>query len=118
EILELTQYPQLDTKRVQRVYKKLNISSTAALKEKLETGEIAAKLGAKMAQHVRQGLKPNQEILLYEAHSIVPGIKNFLITQSGVLRAEPVGEYRRRIEVIREISFLVETEDLPSVLEK
>src|SRR5436853_1209885 len=56
EILELTQYPQLDTRRVQRIYKKLNISSTAALKEKLENGEIAAKLGAKIAQHVRQGL--------------------------------------------------------------
>src|SRR5436305_1786275 len=92
EILELTQYPQLDTKRVQRIYKKLNISSIAALKENLENGEIAAKLGAKMAQHVRQGLKPHQEMLLYEADSIVPGIQNFLIQQCGVLRAEPVGE--------------------------
>src|SRR5207249_4111668 len=39
EILELTPYPQLDAKRVLRIYKKLNISSTAALKEKLDNGK-------------------------------------------------------------------------------
>jgi DNA polymerase (family X) len=118
EILELTEYPLLDAKRVQRIYKKLNISSVAALKEKLASGEIAATLGGKMAQHVRHALMPSPEVLLYEADSIVPGLKDFLINKCGVRRAEAVGDYRRRVEVIREISFLVETKDFPSVLKK
>jgi DNA polymerase (family X) len=118
EILELTEYPQLDVKRVQRIYKKLHISSIAALKEKLASGEIAATLGAKMAQHVRHALMPSPEVILYEADNIVPGIKAFLINKCGARRAEAVGDYRRRVEVIREISFLIETDDFPFVLEK
>src|SRR4030095_2573275 len=104
EILELTEYPQLDAKRVQRIYKKLHISSIAGLKEKLASGEIAASLGAKMAQHVRHALMPSPEVLLYEADNIVPGVKTFLTNKCGVRRAEAVGDYRRRVEVIRELS--------------
>ena len=118
EILELTEYPQLDAKRVHRIYKKLNISSVAALKEKLSNGEIAAALGAKMAQHVRHALMPSPEVLLYEADNIVPRIRDFLINKCRVSRAEGVGDYRRRVEVIRDISFLIETDDFPSVLRK
>jgi DNA polymerase (family X) len=118
EILELTEHPQLDPKRVQRIYKKLNISSIAGLKEKLASGEIAARLGSKMAQHVRHALMPSPEVLLYEADNIVPGIKTYLISKCGVRRAEAVGDYRRRVEVVREISFLIETDDFPSVLDK
>ena len=118
EMLELTEYPELDAKRVQRIYKKLHISSIASLQEKLANGEIAATFGAKMAQHVRQALMPSPEILLYEADNIVPRIKTFLTNKCGVRRAEAVGDYRRRVEVIREISILIETDDFPSVLEK
>jgi len=56
---------------------------------------------------------PSPEILLYEADSIVPGIKTFLTNKCGVRRAEPVGDYRRRVEVICELSFLIETDDFP-----
>jgi DNA polymerase (family X) len=118
EILELTEYPQLDAKRVQRIYKKLHISSITGLKEKLASGEITAAFGAKMAQHVRHALMPSPEVLLYEADNIVPGIKTFLTDKCGVRRAEAVGDYRRRVEVIRELSFLIETDDFPSVLQK
>jgi DNA polymerase (family X) len=118
EILELTEYPQLDAKRVQRIYRKLHISSIASLKEKLVSGEIAASLGARMAQHVRHALMPSPEVLLYEADNIVPGIKTFLTDKCGVRRVEAAGDYRRRVEVIRELSFLIETDDFLSVLEQ
>src|SRR5689334_12740225 len=100
ELAELAAYPGLDPRRIKRVYKKLNIGSIADLKEKLDEGEVAAKLGARMAQHVRQGLMPTQEMLFYEADRIVPGIKTFLLKQCGARRAEAVGDYRRRVEVI------------------
>jgi DNA polymerase (family X) len=118
ELLEIAEHPRLDPRRVLRIYKKLGISSTAALKDKLASGEIAAKLGARMEQHVRQGLQEAHEMLYYEAENVVAAIKAFLIGQCGVRRAEAVGDYRRRVEIIREISFLVETDNLPAVLSK
>jgi DNA polymerase (family X) len=118
EILELSSYPHLDIRRVKRVYKKLDISSIAELREKFESGEIASKMGPRMAQHVSQGLMPSQEMLLYEADRIAAPIKSFLVKECGARRAEPVGDYRRRVDVIREIAFLIETDDLPSVLRK
>ena len=116
ELIEIAQHPRLDPRRVLRIYKKLGISSTAALKDKLLSGEIAAKLSARMEQHVRQGLQEVHEMLHYEAETIVAAIKTFLVRQCGIRKAEPVGDYRRKVEIIREISFLVETDNLPGVL--
>jgi DNA polymerase (family 10) len=116
ELIEIVQHPRLDPRRVLRIYKKLGISSTAALKDKLLSGEIGAKLGARMEQHVRQGLQEVHEMLHYEAETIVAAIKAFLIQRCGIHKAEPVGDYRRRVEIIRELSFLIETKNLNGVL--
>jgi DNA polymerase (family 10) len=115
QVAEFAQYPQLDSRRVLRIYKKLGIATIAELKQKLEEGEIAAKLGARMDQHVRQALSDSHDMLLYHADTYVTSIQTFLLEQCGVRRAEPVGDYRRRVEVIDEIPFLVETGDLPAV---
>src|SRR5204862_3750750 len=56
-------------------------------------------------------------MLYYEAESVVAAIKKFLVDQCCIRRAEAVGDYRRRVEIIREISFLIETDDFPVVLE-
>src|ERR1700761_602639 len=56
ELQSLADYPRLDPKRVLRVYKKLNISSIEALRERLQNGEIQARFGLRMAEHIRQGL--------------------------------------------------------------
>ena len=72
----LSEYPLLDPTRVERIYKKLNISSVAQLKERLESGEIGEKFGAHMERHVRQGLNPTTEILLYEAPVSRPVLKS------------------------------------------
>jgi DNA polymerase (family 10) len=116
ELVELAQHPRLDPRRVLRIYKKLGIASTAALKDKLLSGEIGAKLGARMEQHVRQGLQEVHEMLHYEAETIVAAVKAYLKQQCGIRKAEPVGDYRRRVEIIREISFLVETDNLNGAL--
>jgi DNA polymerase (family 10) len=116
ELIEIARHPRLDPRRVLRIYKKLGISSTAELKDKLLSGEIGAKLGARMEQHVRQGLQEVDEMLHYEAETIVAAIKAFLIQQCGIRKAEPVGDYRRRVEIIRELSFLIETNNLNGVL--
>jgi DNA polymerase (family 10) len=118
ELASISDHPRLDPKRILRIYKKLNISSVESLREKLESGEIEEVLGSRMAQHVRQGLVEAQPMLLYRADDVRVAVEEFLLSKCDVRRAEVVGDYRRRVEVIEEISFLVETDDFPSVIAK
>lgn len=111
ELLSISAYPRLDPKRVLRIFKKLEISSAEALHQVLESGAIEQKFGSRMAQHVRQGLVQTNAILLYHAHDLVLSIEAYLLKRAGAKRAEAVGDYRRRVEVIEELSFVVETDD-------
>jgi DNA polymerase (family X) len=114
----IVDHPRLDAKWVLRMYKKLNISTIAELKQKLASGELEQRLGAKSAQHIRQALTERTNLLVYEADRIVAAVEDFLLTKCGVQRTEPTGDYRRRKEVVGEISFLIETPDFPAVLSK
>ena len=118
EIAGISGYPRLDPKRVLRIYKKLNISTVEALREKLESSEIENSLGLRMAQHVRQGLTETHGMLLYRADDLRDAIEKFLMSKCGVRRAEVVGDCRRRVEVIEEMAFVIESDNLPRVIEK
>ena len=111
ELLSISTYPRLDPKRVLRIFKKLHISSVEALHEALESGAIERIFGSRTAQHVRQGLVQTGAVLLYHAHDLVLSIETYLLKRAGAVRVEAVGDYRRRVEVIEELSFVVETED-------
>ncbi len=69
-----------------------------------------------MAQHVRQGLTQIQAILLYRADDVHTAVEEFLVSKCGVRRAEVAGDCRRRLEVIEEIAFVIETDDFSSVV--
>uniref|UniRef100_Q01R88 PHP C-terminal domain protein n=1 Tax=Solibacter usitatus (strain Ellin6076) TaxID=234267 RepID=Q01R88_SOLUE len=118
EVANLADYPRLDPKRVLRTYKKLKISSIEELREKLESGAIAAALGQRMAQHVRQGLSEAHAILLYHADDLQGAIEGFLIGKCGVAAVQVVGACRRRVEVVHEIAFVIQTGDFPAVVRK
>lgn len=118
ELASLSNHPRLDPKRVLRVYKKLGISSIDALREKLENGELESVLGARTAQHVRQGLTETHAILLYKAHDLRNAIEEFLLNRCGVRAAEAVGDYRRCVEVIEELAFIVDVEDFAALVTK
>ncbi len=118
EVLELSSFPRLDPNRVLRVYKKLGISSVPELRERLAAGEIGRRMGSRMEQHIRQGLHPSHSMLLYKADQLRVTVEGFLLDQCRVRRAEAVGDYRRRLEVIDELSFVIETADLPGVTGK
>src|SRR6185295_16006736 len=79
EIASISAHPRLDPKRVLRIYKKLNISSIEALHAQLESGEIEKTFGARMAQHVQQGLTETRAMLLYKADDLCMAIEEFLI---------------------------------------
>jgi DNA polymerase (family X) len=118
ELSDISQHPRLDPERILRIYKKLGITSVDALKEKLANGDIEKTLGRRMAEHVRLGLTETHAMLLYRADDLRIAIEEFLLTKCGVRRAEVVGEYRRRVEVIEEIAFVIETDDFDWVISK
>ena len=74
----LSNYPRLDPKRVLRAYKKLGIASVDELRARLESGELAQVLGARLAQHVRQGVTESHAMLLYKAHELRRTVEEFL----------------------------------------
>src|SRR6185312_5019098 len=92
EIVAINQHPRLDPTRVLRIYKKLGISSITELRQALDSGQIES-----------------NAILLYHAHSLVAAIQHFLLKQCDATRAIAAGDYRRCIEVISNLDFLVET---------
>jgi DNA polymerase (family X) len=111
ELVSLSSFPRLDPKRVLRIYKKLGIRSVEELRERLENGEIEKHLGLRMAQHVRQGVTEAHAMLLYRAHDLRAAVEEYLLEKCGVRRAEAVGDYRRRVDVIEELVFIVETDN-------
>ena len=118
EVARLADYPRLDPKRVLRVYRKLKISSIEELREKLERGEIESSLGLRMAQHVRQGLTEAHAMLLYRADGLRDSIEQFLFEKCGVKAAQVVGACRRRVEVIDELAFVIQTDNFSSVVRR
>jgi DNA polymerase (family 10) len=117
-VAELTAHPRLDPKRVMRVYKKLNINSLEELRQRMESGEVESVFGSRTTQHIRQGLTETHAMLLYRADDLRELIEEFLLSACHVSRAEAAGDYRRRVEVIEELVFVVGTDDFPNVIER
>lgn len=115
-VASINDYPRLDPKRVQRIYKKLGISAVGELRDRLDSGEIEKTLGLRMAQHVRQGLTETHAMLLYRADDLRTAVEEFLLGPCRVRRAEAAGEVRRRVDVVEELSFVVETDDFPDLV--
>jgi len=118
ELRDINNYPQLDPRRVLRIYKKLKISSIDSLKKELESGEIERVFGPRMTLHVRRGLSETQAMLLYKAETLRESVEEFLVGKCKVRRAEVVGDFRRRVEVIDELAFLVDIDDFSSMVSR
>jgi DNA polymerase (family X) len=118
EVVAISAFPRLDPVRVLRIYKKLGIGTLEELKDKLETGEIAAKLGGRMEFHVRQAIAESNEMLLYDADPIAASVEEFLLTRCGARRVAAAGDYRRRADVVSELVFVVETDEFPAVVSR
>jgi len=115
-LVDISAYPRLDPKRVMRIYKKLGIASIEDLRANLQSGVIEKTFGARMSQHVQQGLTESHAMLLYRADDLRDAVEAFLVGPCGAKRAEPAADYRRRVEVIEELVFVVETEDFAGIV--
>src|SRR5439155_26320636 len=85
------------------------------LRQRLESVEVEKLFGTRMAQHIRQGLTETHAMLLYRADDLSAAIEGFLLGPCVVKRAEAAGEYRRRVDVVEELVFVIETDDFPAV---
>jgi DNA polymerase (family 10) len=115
-LVSISQYPLFDPKRVLRVYKKLGISTIEELRQRLENGEIDKTLGARMAYHIRNGLTETRAMLLYNADGLREMIEEYLLGRCGARRVGVAGGYRRRVEVINELIFVVDTDNFPALV--
>ncbi len=106
EIVELATRPQLDPKRILRVYKKLGIRSLEELAERLKSGEIGATLGDRMEMHVRAGLDSRPRLLLRKADQLATSIEAMLGAANGSAWLSRTGSLRRRQETVGDVSFL------------
>ncbi len=116
-VVALGEYPRLDPARVKRVYAQLGISTVGELKEALQSGAIGKTMSSRIEQHVRSALTESTTLLLYDADEIAPKIQQYLETVCGAARSVVTGETRRRVDVVNELTFLVEG-DFASVVAK
>jgi hypothetical protein len=69
-----------------------------------------------MAQHIEQGLTETHAMMLHWADELRIAVEEYLVGPCRARRAEAVGEYRRRVEVVEELVFVVEIDDFPAMV--
>jgi len=111
----IAEYPGLDAKLALRIFRKLGISGIEELREALVSGEIARAVGGRAALSVQRALAEKTEFLLYETDPMALAVERFLLERCRANRVEAAGDYRRRVETISELCFLVETADFAGV---
>lgn len=115
ELYELSSVPGLAPQRVRRAFKKLQISSISELQERLGGSETRALLGPRLTEYLERGMSKAESILLYRADEIHPALGEFLLTKAGAKRVQLVGACRRRVEVVDEIAFVIDTDDFSRI---
>ena len=107
ELIELATKPGLDPKKVLRAYKKLQVTSLAELKARLDAGTVREVLGAQMEFHIRQGLDDRPRMLLWSAQTLARQIDAHLTTIAGVTQVARVGSLRRLQDTVGDLNFLI-----------
>lgn len=105
--VELALWPALDQKKISRIYKKLKIRTIDQLRERLASGEIREKLGARLEFHVRHGLAERPGMLLWNAERTVANLEGVLRNIPDVAKVATVGSIRRKRETVGDVNFLV-----------
>jgi DNA polymerase (family 10) len=122
-LLEMLEIPGLGAKKVRALNKELGLDSIAALQAAAEAGSIAALkgFGAKSEAKILQGIR-NREA--YSARhlrwNVIPVIENILSglrSLEAVQQAEAAGSFRRGLETVGDLDFIVASNDPDSVMD-
>jgi DNA polymerase (family 10) len=112
-LVEMLGIPGLGVAKVRQIHERLHIESLADLEDAAADGRLAAlpRFGRKTADNVRKGIAALRQAsacrLFHHALDEAQGIARALAALEGVRRVEIAGSVRRRLEIIRDLDFVV-----------
>lgn len=112
-LVEMLRIPGLGVAKVRQIHDRLHIESLADLEDAAADGRLAAlpRFGRKTAENVHKGIAALRQAsalrLLHHALDEAQGIAQGLAALEGVRRVEVAGSVRRRLELIRDLAFVV-----------
>jgi DNA polymerase (family X) len=122
-LLECLQLPGLGPKKLKILWEKLKVDSIQALQLCCERGLVAdldgfgAKTQTKLLEGIANYGKYRGQFLLMEAMAVAEPILKALQDSPDVRRAEIAGSMRRRKELIRDLDFVVSTNQPKAVMD-
>jgi len=122
-LFDLLDIPGLGVKRVKRLYQKLHIRSIKDLKEACQKGEIAklGGFGVRLQEGLLSGVDQvkayKQRMLWWEAREAALPILESLKKLKMVKRVEIAGSFRRKLETVGDLDFLVSSQRPHAVIE-
>jgi len=121
-ILEILEIKGLGPKKVKVLWEELDITSTHELLEACQAGQVAKikGFGEKTQESIIQALEfraSNMGKWLYaDIEEAMDSFAKQLLSLNGVEKAEPVGDYARKMEVISTVEWLLESDDCKASL--
>jgi len=112
-LVEMLGISGLGVAKVRQIHERLHIDTLAELEDAAADGRLAAlpRFGRKTAENVRKGIAALRQAsalrLLHHALDEAQGIAQALAALQGVRRVEIAGSVRRRLEIIRDLDFVV-----------
>ncbi len=112
-LLQLLHVPGLGGKKIKTLYEKLKIKSTDDLLTACNLGKIAKLkgFGEKTQENIRAGIAKlkeySQRILWWNATEIAQPLLEKLCRLKSVKKAEVAGSYRRKLETVGDLDFVV-----------
>jgi len=112
-LVEMLGISGLGVAKVRQIHERLHIESLVELEDAAADGRLAAlpRFGRKTAENVRKGIAALRQAsalrLLHHALDEAQGIAQALAALEGVRRVEIAGSVRRRLEIIRDLDFVV-----------
>lgn len=121
-LLKLIQIQGLGPKKVKTLYQKLKIKSVEDLKKAAEAGKIAklTGFGAKTEKNILRSLEHRESYqkryLWWDAEKVAIPILEKLRKIKGVKQADICGSFRRKLETVGDLDFLVATDNPKPVM--
>lgn len=122
-LVAMLEIPGFGPKKVKRVYEELGLESVAELRRACEDGRVAGLpgFGEKTAKNLLQGIDNlvaySARHLWWDVRAVALPVLAVLRAVSGVEAAEVAGSFRRGMETVGDLDFLVATKDHAAVME-
>ncbi len=122
-LVAMLEIPGFGPKKVKRVYEELEIESVAELRRACEDGRVAglSGFGARTAQNLLKGIDNlaaySARHLWWDVRAVALPVLETLRGLPGVEAAEVAGSFRRGMETVGDLDFLVATDDHAPVMD-